>query len=76
MIERFFRTAKEELFWQYNLRDTDQAFDRFAKWSVFYNTQRPHSALAYQSPSEFRRQIAAEVVYESREHYTITMMTA
>lgn len=59
MIERFFRTAKEELFWQYNLRDTDEAFLKFAEWSVFYNTERPHSALGYQTPSEFRRQTAA-----------------
>lgn len=59
MIERFFRTAKEELFWQYNLEDTDEAFRRFTTWIYYYHEQRPHSALGYRTPSEFRRQIAA-----------------
>ena len=59
MIERFFRTAKEELFWHYNLRDTDEAFRRFAEWVDYYHDDRPHSALGYQTPSEFRRRIAA-----------------
>ena len=59
MIERFFRTAKEEMFCQYNLEDTDEAFRRFDEWISFYHEQRPHSALGYRSPPEFRRQIAA-----------------
>jgi len=59
MIERFFRTAKEELFWQYNLENTDEAFRRFADWIDYYHEDRPHSALGYRTPSEFRRQLVA-----------------
>jgi len=59
MIERFFRTAKEEVFWQYQMQDPDEAFSRFAEWIDWYDEGRPHSALGYLSPSEFRRKQAA-----------------
>lgn len=59
MIERFFRTAKEELFWQHNLDDADEAFRRFTEWIDCYHEQRPHSPLGYRTPSEFRGQTAA-----------------
>lgn len=59
MIERFFRTAKEEVFWQHVMRDPDEAFRRFAEWIDFYHEGRPHSALGYLSPSEFRSKQAA-----------------
>lgn len=59
MIERFFRTAKEEVFWQYRIHDPDDAFTRFAEWIEWYDEGRPHSALGYLSPSEFRSKQAA-----------------
>jgi putative transposase len=54
MIERFFGTAKEEVFWQYRIHDPDEAFTRFAEWIEWYDEGRPHSALGYLCPSEFR----------------------
>ena len=59
MIERFFRTVKEEVFWQYRIHDPDEAFTRFAEWIDWYDEGRPHSALGYLSPSEFRGKQAA-----------------
>jgi putative transposase len=49
MIERFFRTAKEEVFWQHRIHDPDEAFARFAAWIEWYDEGRPHSALGYLS---------------------------
>lgn len=59
MIERFFRTAKEEVFWQHRIHDSDEAFTRFAEWIEWYDEGRPHSALGYLTPSEFRSKQAA-----------------
>jgi putative transposase len=60
MIERFFRTAKEEVFWQHRIHDPDEAFARFAAWIEWYDQGRPHSALGYLSSSEFRGEKAAQ----------------
>ena len=59
MIERFFRTAKEEVFWQYQLHDPDDAFTRFSEWIQWYDEGRRHSALGYLGPVEFRSKQAA-----------------
>ena len=58
MIERFFRTIKEECLWQYNFSNRDEAFSIVAEWMEFYNQRRPHSALRYQSPDQFALQLA------------------
>ena len=55
MIERFFRTMKEECIWGYNFRNKDEAFDKIADWLDRYHTYRPHSALNYMTPEEFRQ---------------------
>ncbi|TDY37197.1 putative transposase [Alicyclobacillus sacchari] len=54
-IERFFRSLKEEEVWM-------QEYDNFAEAKIaiktyieFYNKERPHSALGYRTPQEFRK---------------------
>ena len=58
MIERFFRTLKESCVWLHRFKDQDDAFDKIADWICMYNTWRPHSALNYDAPAEFRRKLA------------------
>lgn len=59
MIERFFRTLKEECIWRHRFESIDHAFEVIAKWIDKYNATRPHSALGYQSPHEYHRNLAA-----------------
>lgn len=56
MIERFFRTLKEECIWGYNFKNMDEAFEKIADWMDKYHTYRPHSALGYKTPEEFRQE--------------------
>lgn len=51
MIERFFRSLKEESVWQHQFKTLDKAFPVIADWLEHYNSQRLHSALGYQSPA-------------------------
>ena len=59
MIERFFRSFKEELVWLQTFHQADQAFRVIADWIDFYNQQQRHAALGYQSPVDYARKIAA-----------------
>jgi putative transposase len=54
MIERFFRSLKEECVWQNRFRSFPEARARILIWIDWYNAQRPHQSLAYRSPREFR----------------------
>ena len=56
MIERFFRSLKEECVWQHNFAGFSEAQDAVRRWIAFYNEQRPHQSLGYLSPKEFREQ--------------------
>jgi len=59
MIERFFKTLKEECVWLHRFRDRDHAFAEIAAWLDRYHAERPHSALGYLTPNEYREQLAA-----------------
>ena len=59
MIERFLRSFKEECVWLQRFPDKDQAFLAIAKWIDKYHADRPHSALGYLTPNEFRPPLAA-----------------
>jgi len=61
MIERFFKSLKEECTWQHNFRTFDQARRTIGRWIRFYNEHRPHQALNYQSPAQFRAQQQPQV---------------
>ena len=70
MIERFFRSFKEECVWQKAFETFDEAYDRIALWMEHYNRERPHSALGYATPEEVRRKLVAWVVRKRGEHFT------
>jgi putative transposase len=56
LIERFFRTLKEECVWQHNFTSFTHARGEVLTWIHWYNSRRPHSALGYLSPAEYRAQ--------------------
>jgi putative transposase len=59
MIERFFRTIKEECIWLNRFKSCDEAFVAISEWMDKYYKERPHSALNYLTPAEFREKLAA-----------------
>jgi putative transposase len=54
IVERFFRSVKEECVWQHQFRTFADA--RRRTWIEWYNERRPHQALGYRSPKQFRAQ--------------------
>ncbi len=52
MIERFFRTIKEECIWHHNFKSLKEDNDIIGNWIRFYNEERKHSALRYKTPVE------------------------
>ena len=56
MIERFFRSLKEECVWQHNFVGFIEARAAIASWIRWYNERRPHQALGYLSPHQYRSQ--------------------
>lgn len=56
LIERFFRSLKEECVWQTDFASFEDARQRIARWMWWYNEERPHQALQYRSPRQFRQE--------------------
>ena len=56
MIERFFRSLKEECVWQHNFANYADARTTIERWIRWYNERRPHQALRYLSPHQYRAQ--------------------
>ena len=56
IIERFFRSLKEECVWQFRFRNFSEAKGAIAQWIEWYNSGRPHQSLGYKSPKEYRAQ--------------------
>lgn len=56
MIERFFRSLKEECVWMRPFRSFREAQREIGRWIAWYNEGRPHQALGYLSPRRFRAQ--------------------
>jgi putative transposase len=54
MIERFFRSLKEECVWQHTFPSFTEARRAVRRWIGWYNDRRPHRALGYLSPRQFR----------------------
>jgi putative transposase len=61
VIERFFRSLKEECAWQHSFGSYREARRVIARWIEWYNAERPHQALGYLSPDQFRAQQATLV---------------
>jgi len=64
-IERFFRTLKEEEVWLKDYGSFAEASEAIARFIAYYNAERPHSALGYLSPQEFRAQQARSLLKEA-----------
>ena len=56
MIERFFRSLREECVWQHNFANSAEAKTAIARLIRWYNERRPHQALRYLSPHQYRAQ--------------------
>lgn len=56
MIERFFRSLKEECVWLHRFGSFGAAKRAVRTWIRWYNEERPHQALGYRSPTQFRAQ--------------------
>lgn len=62
LVERFFRSVKEECVYLHNFSSFKEAKYHIERWLEWYNHQRPHQALNYASPVQFRtRQQALQV---------------
>ena len=61
LIERFFRSLKEECVWQTLFHSFVEARRAIASWIDWYNTGRPHQSLGYKSPQEYRAQLLGTV---------------
>jgi putative transposase len=61
LVEKWFRSLKEECVWLENFESFEQAKAAVASWVRFYNTERPHQSLNYMSPEQFRAQQPQQV---------------
>ena len=61
IIERFFRSLKEECVWQHVFQTFDQGRRVIGDWVQWYNQERPQQALGYRSPIQFRAQQSTQV---------------
>ena len=61
LIERFFRSLKEECAWLQNFANFMDAKAAIRRWIEWYNEARPHQALGYRSPRGYRTQLATAV---------------
>lgn len=50
LAERFIRSFKEECAWQHQFQSIDEARSAITRWIAWYNAERPHQALGYQTP--------------------------
>lgn len=61
LIERFFRTIKQECIWIHNFKNFAEAKQKVEDWIRWYNEERPHSSLGYISLVQFRQQQVLKV---------------
>ena len=50
LVERFFRSLKEECIWQHRFESLGQARAVIGRWIQYYNEERPHQSLGYVAP--------------------------
>ena len=53
VVERFFRTLKEECVWQHKFNNFEEAKEAVSAWVGRYNSERPHQSLGYDTPMHF-----------------------
>jgi putative transposase len=62
VIERFFRSLKEECVWQHNFEGFSEARQAIRRWIEHYNQERPHQSLGYLSPRQYRERQQVQLV--------------
>ena len=55
LLERLFRSLKEECVWQHRFDNVEGARQTITRWITWYNAGRPRQALPYQSPQQYRQ---------------------
>ncbi len=53
VIERFFRSLKQECVWHNSFKTFTEAKEEVDKWVTFYNEERPQQCLNYATPAAF-----------------------
>ena len=61
VIERFFRSLKEECIWQHVFQTCEETRRVIRDWLRWYNEERPHQALGYRSLVQYRAQQVTQV---------------
>jgi putative transposase len=61
IIERFFRSLKEECVWQKQFKSFAEAKGEISQWIEWYNAGRPHQSLGCKSPREYRAHLSESV---------------
>lgn len=56
VIERLIRTMKEEVIWLRDWNSAAEMREALHAWMARYNTERPHQALGWLTPAEYRAQ--------------------
>lgn len=56
VVERFFKSLKQECVWQHGFATYDEAKPIVDQWIENYNNQRPHQSLGYLTPELFYEQ--------------------
>ncbi|MGC3998581.1 MAG: integrase core domain-containing protein [Anaeromyxobacter sp.] len=62
VAERVIRTMKEEVIWLRDWDTAEQLREAVLAWQHRYNTQRPHQALGWKTPAEYRAEKLGDVV--------------
>jgi len=65
VAERLIRTMKEEVVWLRDWETADELLEALLAWQRRYNTQRPHQALGWKTPAEYRAEKLGLVVEEA-----------
>lgn len=65
VAERVIRTMKEEVIWLRDWDSADELREALLAWQVRYNTRRPHQALGWKTPAEYRAQKLGLTVTEA-----------
>ena len=53
MVVSFIRSFKEECAWQHNFNSIEEARRTITRWVDWYNDDRPHQSLQYQTPNQY-----------------------
>ena len=65
VAERVIRTMKEEVVWLRDWETAEELQEALLAWQRRYNTERPHQALGWKTPAEYRAEKLGLVVEEA-----------